>query len=70
MSIMTVSRHLSNEFDQKSYKPGGKPCLTTDIKFNLLDFAKKYEGWTAEQLGRVLFSDESPVFSLRCALSM
>ena len=58
---MTVLQRLSNEFGQKSHKPSCKPCLTTVMKFDGLDHAKKYKDLTAEHWGKALLSDKSPV---------
>lgn len=59
VSIMTVSRRLSNEFGLKSRKPAAKPRLTIGMKRKRLEFAKKYAHWTSEDWHKVLFSDES-----------
>ena len=64
VSFMTVSRCLSNEFGLKSHNPAHRPCVTTAMEFKHLDLAKKYEHWTAEQWGKVLFSDELPVLQI------
>ena len=56
---MTVSRRLSKKFNLKSYKPAKKPRLTAAMKAKCLQFANNYQHWTAEQWGKVLFSDES-----------
>ena len=56
---MTVSRRLSKEFNLKSYKPAKKPRLTAAMKAKRLQFANNHQHWTAEQWGKVLFSDES-----------
>ena len=40
MSLMTVSRRLSNEFGLKSHKPARKPRLATAVGFKHLYFAK------------------------------
>ena len=58
ISHMTVSRHLSKEFNLKSYKPAKKPRLTAAMKAKHLQFANN-QHWTAKQWGKVLFSDES-----------
>ena len=50
--VMTASRNPSNEFGLKLHKPVHKPSLTIDMNFKRLDFAKKYEDWTAEQWAR------------------
>ena len=55
ISHMTVSRRLSKEFNLKSYKPR----LTAAMKAKRLQFANNHQHWTAEQWGKVLFSDES-----------
>ena len=60
VSLMTASR-LSNEFGLNSHIPTHKHCLTTAMKFKCLVLAKKYYNWKAEQWGKVLFVDESPV---------
>ena len=59
ISHMTVSRRLSKEFNLKSYKPAKKPRLTVAMKAKRLQFANNHQHWTAEQWGKVLFSDES-----------
>ena len=59
ISHMTVSRRLSKEFNIKSYKPAKKPKLTAAMKAKRLQFANNHQHWTAEQWGKVLFSDES-----------
>ena len=59
ISHMTVSRRLSKEFNLKSYKPAKKPKLTANMKTKRLQFANNHQHWTAEQWGKVLFSDES-----------
>ena len=56
---MTVSKRLSKEFNLKSYKPAKKPRLTAAMKAKRLQFANNHQHWTAEQWGKVLFSDES-----------
>ena len=47
VSPITVSRRLSNEFGLKSHKPARKPHLTTAMKFQRLNFAKKCD-WIVE----------------------
>ena len=59
ISHMTVSRHLSKEFNLKSYKPAKKPRLTAAMKAKHLQFANNHQHWTAKQWKKVLFSDES-----------
>ena len=59
ISHMTVSRRLSEEFNMKSYKPVKKPRLTAVMKAKHLQFANNHQHWTAEQWGKVLFSDKS-----------
>ena len=59
ISHMTVSRRLSKELNMKSYKPTQKPRLTAAMKAKRLQFANNHQHWTAEQWGKVLFSDES-----------
>ena len=59
ISHMTVSRRLSKEFNLKSYKPAKKPKLTAAMKAERLEFTNNHQHWTAEQWGKVLFSDES-----------
>ena len=59
ISHMTVSRRLSKEFNLKSYQPAKKPRLTAAVKAKRLQFANNHQHWTAEQWGKVLFSDES-----------
>ena len=59
VSISTVSRRLSKEFGLKSYKPAKKSKLTPIMKKKRLAFAKKHFHWTADNWGKVLFSDES-----------
>ena len=59
ISHMTVSRRLSKEINLKSYKPVKKARLTAAMKTKRLQFANNYQYWTAEQWGKVLFSDES-----------
>ena len=59
ISHMTVSRRLSKEFNMKSHKPAKKPWLTAAMKARRLQFANNHQHWTAEQWGKVLFSDES-----------
>ena len=51
ISLMTISQHLSKEFGLESHKRTRKPCPTTAMKFKQLDFAKKFEDWTAERCG-------------------
>ena len=58
ISHMTVSRRFFKEFNLKSYKPAKKPKLTAAIKAKCLQFANNHQHWTAEQWGKVLFSDE------------
>ena len=59
ISHMTVSRRLSKEFNMKSYKPAKKTRLTAAMKAKRLQTANNHQHWTAEQWGKVLFSDES-----------
>ena len=59
VSLSTVSRRLSKEFDLKSYKPAKKPKLTSAMKKKRLDFARRYQNWTVDDWKKVLFSDES-----------
>ena len=56
---MTVSRSLSKEFNMKSYKPAEKSTLTAAMKAKRLQFANNHQHWTAEQWGKVIFSNES-----------
>ena len=56
---MTVSRRLSQKLNLKSYKPAKKLRLTAAIKAKRQQFANNHQHWTAEQWGKVLFSDES-----------
>ena len=70
ISHMTVSRRLSKEFNLKSYKPAKKPRLTAAMKAKCLQFANNHQHWTAEQWGKVLFSDESTFNSLWFERSM
>ena len=58
VSISSVSRRLSKEFELKSYKPAKKTKLTPIMKKKRLEFAKKHLHWTADDWGKVLFSDE------------
>ena len=57
--ISTVFRRLSKKFGLKSCKPAKKPKLTPKMKKKKQAFAKKLLHWTADDWGRVLFSDES-----------
>ena len=59
ISHMTISRYLSKEFNLNSYKPAKKPRLTAAMKAKCLQFANNHQHWTAEQWGKVLFSDKS-----------
>ena len=59
ISHVTVSRRLSKKFNLKSYKPAKKSRLTAAMKAKRLQFANNHQHWTAEQWGKVLFSDES-----------
>ena len=59
ISHKTVSRRLSKEFNLKSYKPAKKSKLTAAVKAKRLQFANNHQHWTAEQWGKVLFSEES-----------
>ena len=59
ISHKTVSRHLSKDFNMKSYKPAKKPRLTAAMKAKRLQFANNHQHWTDEQWGKVLFSEES-----------
>ena len=59
VSISTVSRRLSEEFGLKSCKSAKKPKLTPIMKKKRLEFARKHLRWTADDWGKVLFSDES-----------
>ena len=59
VSISTVSRRLSKKFGLKSCKPAKKSKLTAIMKKKRLAFAKKHLHWTADDWGKVLFSDES-----------
>ena len=49
MNLMTASRHLRDDFSQKSHKPAHKPRLTRAAKLKRLDIANKYEDLTGEQ---------------------
>ena len=51
ISLKTISRHICDQFDLKSYKPAQKPHLTPQMKMKHLVFAKKYESRTAENWG-------------------
>ena len=62
ISLKTIFRHLCDQFNLKLYKPARKPRLTPQIKMKRLTFAKKYESWTAEDWGQVMFSDESTFY--------
>ena len=46
VSVSTVSRRLSKEFNLKSRKPSRKPRLTSAIKKKRPDFAKRHVSWT------------------------
>ena len=59
ISHMIVSKRLSKEFNLKLYKAAKKPRLTAAMKAKRLQFANNHQHWTAEQWGKVLFSDES-----------
>ena len=59
ISHRTASRRLSKEFNMKSYKPAKKPGLTAAMKVKRLQFANNHQHRTAEQWGKVLFSEES-----------
>ena len=59
ISHMIVFRRLSKEFNLKSCKPAKKSRLTAAMKAKRLQFANNHQHWTAEQWGKVLFSDES-----------
>lgn len=58
-STRTVRRRL---FDNglASRRAAKKPLLTPKNVKDRLAFCRKYEGWTTEQWGKVMFSDESP----------
>ena len=64
ISHTTVSRRLSKEFNQKSYKPDKKTRLTAAMKVKGLEFASNHQHLTAEQWVKVHFSDKSPSNSL------
>ena len=55
ISHITVSRRLSKEFNQKSYKPAKKTWLTAAMKVKGLEFVSNHQHWTAEQWGKCFF---------------
>ena len=59
VTLKTISRLLCDQFDLKLCRPARKPRLTPQMKMKRLAFAKKYESWTAEDYGQVMFSNES-----------
>ena len=59
ISHITASRCLSKEVNMKSYKPTKKQRLTAAMKAKRLQFANNHQHWTANQWGKVLFSDKS-----------
>ena len=59
ISLITVSRRLSKEFNQKSCKPTKKASLPAVMKVKGLEFASNHQHCTDEQWVKVLFSDKS-----------
>ena len=59
-SLTTIKRRLrkAGMFGCVAVK---KPLLTAQHRQRRLQWARQYQRWTAEQWGRVVFSDESPV---------
>jgi len=56
----TISRRLKT-MDLRAFKPAKKPLLTVAMRRKRLEFAKAYRNWTADDWGRVLWSDESSI---------
>jgi hypothetical protein len=46
-------------------KAAQKPLITDKMRKKRLQYARKYKGWTKEQWGQVMFSDESTFRTLR-----
>ncbi|CAM1299525.1 Uncharacterised protein r2_g945 [Pycnogonum litorale] len=59
-SQRTIRRRLCCA-NLESYTPAKKPKLSAKNIADRLTFCKRYQGWTAEQWERVMFSDESQV---------
>jgi transposase len=56
----TISRRLK-AMDLQAFKAAKKPLLTVAMRRKRLEFAKAYRHWTADDWGRVLWSDESSI---------
>jgi hypothetical protein len=65
-SRRTISRVLQTTLRMPARRPAKKPRLTAQQRQTRLEFCERYEGWTADDWERVLFSDESMIQQFRC----
>ena len=64
--LAQFSHYLSKEFGLKSYKPIGKPCLTSAIKKKRLSFANKHFYETLEKWEQFYSLTNLQFRSLQC----